>query len=73
MLMISERKLINLLNIFNTELPKFFSPYQASEHMEWDYDKKKATTGKVYCQNKCPEGRFLMDLDDCQMIKEEEI
>jgi DNA-binding PadR family transcriptional regulator len=43
MLMISERKLINLLNIFNTELPKFFSPYQASEHMEWDYDKKKAT------------------------------
>jgi len=42
MLMISERKLINLLNIFNTELPKFFSPYQASEHMEWDYDKKKA-------------------------------
>lgn len=39
--MISERKLINLLNIFNTELPEFFSPYQASEHMEWDYDKTK--------------------------------
>jgi len=39
--------------------------------VRWHWN--KATTGKVYCQNKCPEGRFLMELEDCQMVDEDEI
>lgn len=35
----------------------------------WNLD----TTGQVACVVPCSEGRFLMDLEDCQMVDEDEI
>lgn len=52
------------------ELEIYRCPY-CGARLKWYWNKQ--TTSQVYCVDKCPAGRFLMDLDDCQMVDEDEI
>lgn len=52
------------------ELEIYRCPY-CGARLKWYWNKQ--TTGQVYCVDKCPAGRFLMDLEDCQMVDEDEI
>jgi len=47
------------------KLKDFRCPYCGSPVVSsWNLD----TTGLVYCKNKCKEGKFLMDPEDCQIV-----